>query len=105
MNEVYELKLDIYLFLNIKAQQIVKRAQRFMKRNLLPNHILCYHVQVLQEYSKRLISSVKILSDMELVQHEIDESHIKKDNCVCHGLEVESRFENFQDYHSFRIYF
>ncbi|CAF0767144.1 unnamed protein product [Rotaria sordida] len=70
-----------------EAQQIVKRAQRFTQRNLLPNHILCYHVQVLQEYAKRLISPIKISSDMELVQHEFDESHIKKDNCVCHRLE------------------
>jgi hypothetical protein len=70
------------------AQQIVKRAQRFTQRNLLPNHILCYHVQVLQEYAKRLISPVEILSDMELVKHETDESHIKTDSCVCHRLKV-----------------
>jgi hypothetical protein len=75
----------IFLF---KAQQIVKRAQRFTQRNLLPNHILCYHVQVLQEYAKRLISPVEILSDMELVKHETDESHIKTDSCVCHRLKV-----------------
>lgn len=67
---------------------IVKRAQRFTQRNLLPNHILCYHVQVLQEYAKRLISPIEIHADMELVQHEIDESHIKKDNCHCHRIEV-----------------
>jgi hypothetical protein len=24
---------------------------------------------------------------MELVQHETDESHIKKDKCICHRLE------------------
>ncbi len=74
----------------LKAQAIVKRAQRFSQRNLLPNHILCYHIQVLQEYAKHLISSVEILPDMELVQHETDESHIKKDKCICH------RFENLK---------
>ncbi len=75
------------MFFLIKAQTIVKRAQRFAQRNLLPNHILCYHVQVLQEYAKRLISSVEILPDMELVEHETNESHIKKDTCLCHRLE------------------
>ncbi|CAF1108853.1 unnamed protein product [Adineta ricciae] len=71
-----------------EAQTIIKHAQRFTQRNLLPNHILCYHVQVLQEYAERLISPVQIHSDMELVQHETDESHIKKDNCHCHRLEM-----------------
>jgi len=79
--------INIDLFDFLKAQNIIRRAQRFAQRNLLPNHILCYHVQVLQEYAKRLISPVEILPDMELVQHETDESHIKKDNCVCHHLE------------------
>ncbi|CAF2045654.1 unnamed protein product [Rotaria magnacalcarata] len=67
-----------------EAQKIVKRSQRFTRRNLLPNHILCYHVNVLQEYAKRLISPVKVLPDMEPVQHESDESHIRKDKCICH---------------------
>jgi len=31
---------------------------------------------------------------MELVQHETDESHIKKDNCICHHLEVKSKFKS-----------
>ncbi|CAF3762581.1 unnamed protein product [Adineta steineri] len=71
-----------------EAQEIVKHAQRFTQHNLLPNHILCYHVQVLQEYAKRLVSPVNVSSDMELVQHEKDESHIKKDNCICHHSEM-----------------
>jgi hypothetical protein len=83
------IKTILFLYLFFKVQQIIKRAQRFTQRNLLPNHILCYHVQVLQEYAKRLISPVEILSDMELVQHETDESHIKKENCVCHRLQVD----------------
>jgi len=70
-----------------EVQNIVKRAQRFTQRNLLPNHILCYHVQILQAYAKHLISPVEVLPDMELVQHETDESHIKKDTCICHRLE------------------
>jgi hypothetical protein len=76
------------LLVIIKAQNIAKHAQRFTERNLLPNHILCYHVEVLQEYAKHLISPVEILPEMELVQHETYESHIKKENCICH------RFEN-----------
>lgn len=86
----FELKLNIFVL--FQAQNIVKRAQRFTQRNLLPNHILCYHVRVLEEYAKRLISPIEILPDMELVHHELDESHIKKDNCVCHRLEV--KFKN-----------
>ncbi len=44
-------------------------------------------MQVLQEYARRLISPVEISPDMELAQHETDESHIKKEKCHCHRLE------------------
>lgn len=45
-------------------------------------------MHVLQEYAKLLTTPVQVLPDMELVKHESDESHIKKDNCICHNFEV-----------------
>jgi hypothetical protein len=67
---------------------MMQRARRFVRRNLLPNHILCYHVNVFHEYAMKLISPIEILADMDEVQHEIDESHIKQDKCRCHRLQV-----------------
>lgn len=32
------------------------------------------------------MTTPEILSEMDLVQHERDESHIKLDNCECHRL-------------------
>ena len=67
---------------------MIKRAQRFAERNLLPNHILCAHLRVFDEYATRLINPIERTSDMEEVQHEIDESHIRKDSCQCHRSKV-----------------
>ena len=71
-----------------EVQRIVKQAQEFTQRNLLPHQILCYHVRVLDEYAKRLISPVEVHPGMDEVQHETDESHIKKDDCLCHRSQV-----------------
>ena len=71
-----------------EVQRIVRQAQEFTQRNLLPHQILCYHVRVLDEYAKRLISPVEVHSGMEEVQHGIDESHIGKDDCDCHRSQV-----------------
>ncbi|CAF1244529.1 unnamed protein product, partial [Didymodactylos carnosus] len=74
-----------------EVQRIIKRAQRFSQRYLLPNHILCYHMKIFQEYSKRLQSSIEMLPEMELVQHGKDESHIKIDHCHCHRTYKENQ--------------
>lgn len=71
-----------------QVRSMIKRAQRFTEQFLLPPQILCYHVQVLQEYAAHLTSTVEIQTDMEEVQHGIDESHIKKDPCRCHRVQV-----------------
>lgn len=44
-------------------------------------------MEVFQEYAKRLISPIEILPDMDLVEYSNEDSHIKKDNCICHRLE------------------
>lgn len=71
-----------------EVQNMIKRTQRFAERNLLPNHILCAHLRLFDEFSSRMINSIERNSEMEEVQHEIDESHIQKDLCQCHRSKV-----------------
>ena len=94
------LRTDINQNNFIRSEHFYPTSNHYVKgiKRLLPNHILCYHVKVLQEYAKRLISPIHILSDMELVHHEIDESHIKKDNCVCHRTEVILKYDILNDF-------
>lgn len=50
------------------ALEIAKAARQFARDNLLPRDVLCYHVVLFNEWSKRLKSKVKVLDNMEEVQ-------------------------------------
>ncbi|XP_014253410.1 KDEL motif-containing protein 1-like isoform X2 [Cimex lectularius] len=65
-----------------KAKAISQAGRRFAVENLLPQDILCYHVQLFYEWSKRLLSKVEIKKGMERVQQSIDKGcchRLKKD--------------------------
>nr|XP_003703980.2 PREDICTED: KDEL motif-containing protein 1-like isoform X1 [Megachile rotundata] len=60
-----------------EALQVIKSARQFVRDNLLPHNILCYHVALFYEWSKRLKSEVKILDNMEEVLQP-------KHSCKCY---------------------
>lgn len=49
------------------AKEIARKGQDFAVNNLLPKNIFCYHVQLLYEFSKRIVSDVKVLPGMVFV--------------------------------------
>ncbi|XP_034188596.1 protein O-glucosyltransferase 2 [Osmia lignaria lignaria] len=60
------------------AQEIVKSARQFVRNNLLPQNVFCYHVALFYEWSKRLKSKVKVLDNMEEVLQP-------KHSCKCYN--------------------
>lgn len=50
------------------ARQIVRQAQQFALDHLLPHHVLCYYVQLLQEYSAKLKRPPTVREGMQGVQ-------------------------------------
>ncbi|XP_053987875.1 protein O-glucosyltransferase 2-like isoform X1 [Hylaeus volcanicus] len=61
-----------------EALKIAKSARQFTRDNLLPRDVLCYHVVLFNEWSKRLKSKVKVLDNMEEVQQP-------KHSCKCYN--------------------
>jgi len=61
-----------------RVQSISKNGHKFAQENLLPTSILCYHVKLLQEWSRKVTSEIKILSGMERVPFIIS-----NDDCEC----------------------
>ncbi|XP_063903294.1 protein O-glucosyltransferase 2-like [Zophobas morio] len=60
------------------AQKIARSGQKFANENLLPQHIFCYHVHLLNEFSKIIKSRINIFENMEKVEQ------IKQQNyCNC----------------------
>jgi len=53
-----------------KAQEIVNNAQIFVLENLLPQHVLCYHAQLLDRWAGLLTEEVQIHPDMTQVPLE-----------------------------------
>ncbi|XP_032676241.1 protein O-glucosyltransferase 2-like isoform X1 [Odontomachus brunneus] len=66
--------------------KIAKTARQFARDNLLPRDILCYYTILFHEWSKRLRSKVKVLSNMEEVPQP---SH----SCQCHLSHLNLRDE------------
>lgn len=50
-----------------QAEAIAKNAQDFAVHNLLPQNIICYYTVLLNEFSKRITSDIKVLDGMEQV--------------------------------------
>ncbi|XP_024220735.2 protein O-glucosyltransferase 2 isoform X2 [Bombus impatiens] len=63
-----------------KVLQIAKSARQFARDNLLPDNVLCYHVVLFHEWSKRLKSKVKVLDNMEEVLQP-------KHSCKCYNAD------------------
>ncbi|XP_043254089.1 protein O-glucosyltransferase 2-like [Colletes gigas] len=61
-----------------EASQIAKHARQFARDNLLARDVLCYHVALFDEWSKRLKSKVKVLDNMEEVLQS-------KHSCKCYN--------------------
>nr|KAG5708979.1 hypothetical protein BaRGS_004618 [Batillaria attramentaria] len=55
-----------------EAQKISKNAQEFVRENLHPAEILCYHVKVFEEISKRLTKKPVATEGFELLEHPTD---------------------------------
>ncbi|XP_050309446.1 protein O-glucosyltransferase 2-like [Anthonomus grandis grandis] len=64
-----------------EAKIIAENGRQFANENLLPQHIFCYHMHLLNELNKRIVSKVEILEGMEVVSHKKDVP------CDCVGLE------------------
>lgn len=64
-----------------EAQKVAKNAKEFANEHLLPKNILCYYVQLFNEYKKKLSSEVTVLEGMEKV-----EQPEQSENCHCQTL-------------------
>ncbi|CAL7946832.1 unnamed protein product [Xylocopa violacea] len=69
-----------------EALRITKSARQFARDNLLPHHVLCYHVTLFNEWSKRLKNKVKVLDNMEEVLQP-------KHSCKCYSINVKHKME------------
>lgn len=69
-----------------EALKIAKSARQFARDNLLPRNVLCYHVALFHEWSKRLKSKVKVLDNMEEVLQP-------KHSCKCYNNDVKPKQE------------
>ncbi|CAK9809863.1 Protein O-glucosyltransferase 2 [Anthophora plagiata] len=69
-----------------EALQIAKSARQFARDNLLPHDVLCYHVALFHEWSKRLKSKVKVLDNMKEVLQP-------KHSCKCYNDDVKLKEE------------
>lgn len=49
------------------VQKIARKGRGFAEANLMPLNIICYHLQLLDEYAKRIVSPVQVLPGMEEV--------------------------------------
>ncbi|XP_060516916.1 protein O-glucosyltransferase 2-like isoform X2 [Cylas formicarius] len=55
-----------------KAKEIASNGQKFANKHLLPQHIFCYHIHLLNELRKKITSKVDILEGMEYVEQKSD---------------------------------
>ena len=66
-----------------KARQIVRNAQKFAEDHLMPQHVLCYHAQMLSRWARIIKNKVQLGEGMERVERT------KKDDnfgsCICEG--------------------
>ncbi|KAL7287094.1 hypothetical protein TKK_0018714 [Trichogramma kaykai] len=64
------------------AYKITKNAQQFIRDNLMPQHIICYHAVLIQKWSHRITSKIKVFPEMEEVtqkEHECNCLNTKDD--------------------------
>lgn len=59
-----------------KAFEIMKNARKFVRENLAPRNIFCYHLLLFEELRKKITSPIEVQSDME----EVERKNIK---CNC----------------------
>ncbi|XP_039279066.1 protein O-glucosyltransferase 2 [Nilaparvata lugens] len=63
-----------------KAEKIAKNGQQFALNNLLPQHIFCYHAVLFHEWSKKIVSPIRVNDGMEQVpQPSTDDDQ----DCFC----------------------
>lgn len=55
-----------------KVRLIVEKARSASENLLFPDKILCYLAQVLEEYAKKLVGTIQVYPDMELVEQTKD---------------------------------
>ncbi|XP_018318880.1 KDEL motif-containing protein 1 isoform X2 [Agrilus planipennis] len=60
-----------------EAKTIGMHGRDFANDNLLPKNIFCYHVQLFNEYSKKVTSTVEIVEGMEMVKSS------RREKCNC----------------------
>lgn len=62
-----------------EAHKIAKNGQKFANDRLLPQQIFCYYAHLLNEFSKRIVSDVQILENME----KVDQIKLPIADCGC----------------------
>ncbi|KAK9510136.1 hypothetical protein O3M35_004983 [Rhynocoris fuscipes] len=63
-----------------KIREISKAGHAYAENNLLPQHVFCYHATLFNEWSKKLISSVRIREGMELAEEP------ESKGCYCENV-------------------
>lgn len=74
-----------------QAQKIGKAGQAFVRDNLMPRDIFCYHSILFKEYASRLVRPVEVSEDMELVPQPEDRESLC--DCRPHDLPASEREE------------
>lgn len=60
-----------------EAEKIAQNGQKFANEHLLPKNIICYYSYLLNEFSRKITSTIRVLEGMEEV---VD---TKKQDCDC----------------------
>lgn len=51
-----------------KSEEIAKNGRIFANEHLLPQNVFCYYALLLHEFSKKIVSEIKVLDGMEKVE-------------------------------------
>ncbi|XP_033150714.1 protein O-glucosyltransferase 2-like [Drosophila busckii] len=64
-----------------RVQEIVAKSREFVEKNLLPQHIYCYHMTLFKEWNSRLVAPIVVLPDMEKLNFthmcSCNENHVR----------------------------
>ncbi|CAH4014630.1 unnamed protein product [Pieris brassicae] len=69
-----------------KAYKIARNGRKFANNHLLPHHIICYHVSLFSEWSKRIVGEITVDENMAHVPQT-------KFECTCDSKKSETHDE------------
>ncbi|KAF5303059.1 hypothetical protein FQR65_LT08388 [Abscondita terminalis] len=79
LSDVIE-KINWALKNDAQSQKIANTGQNFAVNNLLPKNIFCYHVHLLNEFSKKIVNKISVLNDAELIANKINDCNCNTNN-------------------------